>query len=1128
MFKSIAPDDKKQTTLSSRRRMLCGSTALCAIVIALSVSGQARAQTVTSGTISNAQSGNVNVDADSNLRILNGGTLTNATNASNYIGSTPGTSATMNIDTGGVWNTVTGTSSPVRIGSGGSTGVLTVNGTLTTGGTLSVGGATGTGGNGTLNIDGGNVTNSAGALRAGYNGGTGTINISNGGTLETSMSGATENHIGDGTGTTANGTGTVNISGSGSVWTIGSAGILNVGHMTGGNGTISITEGGKLVLQNAVDNVQIGYFGGIGAVTVDGLTSEFTSASGANIGAGTGSTGTLTVTNNAVANFAMNNVIAGYQGGTGTLNVSNGGTLNSEKAVYIGNEGGSGTLNVTNGGKINVTDGSLDIGAQGTGTALVDGEGSVVSANGGMTVGFKSSGSLTVSNKGTVTSATGAALISNQGGTGTLNVTSGGQFLFGNTVAVGWGGGAGTATVTGTGSLMQSDVSIQIGIDTGTGTSTGTLTVAEGAKIKAPEIIVGLGPTNGYGTLNIGSGGAAGIVDGTIRMGGAAPTINFNHNETDYAFASIIEDVGVAPVNGSVNFIGTGTTTLTAVSTYTSATNIDAGTLVVASGASIANSSLTTVNSGATLAGAGAVGNVNVASGGIIAPTGFNTLTVKDITFASGSIYQVGINPAGQTGSIAANTATLNGGTVQVNAGSGNYTVGTSYTILSTTGGVTGQFADAVGTNLAFLTASLDYTDSSKVDLAITRNATSFASIAQTANQRAAATGVSSLPTGNAVYSAVVQQDVSGARTAFDALSGEAHASAQGALINSSLIVGETINNRLAWAYGGSPLPGAPATRAISYADEAYASLNYADADKRPAAKSPWMARKAAVVAAPPAVVYSLWAEGLGSWLNRSSDGNAASMKSSTAGIISGLDVTFWDTYRLGVAGGYSQSDISAGARRSSLDADSYHVSVYGGARQGAFGLQGGLIYSWNEISSNRSVVFPGFIDSVLANYNAGTTHVFGETNYQFLAGGTALQTFAGFNYINHHTDGFAERGGAAALAVSGSDHDVVFTTVGLRSSAVLAQSGTFTLVGRGTLAWRHAFGDTDTAISAAFAGGSPFSVTGTPIAVDVAYGEAGLDLNLSPAATLGVAWSGQFGNNASENRLKGQFVYRW
>jgi autotransporter-associated beta strand protein len=245
---------------------------------------------------------------------------------------------------------------------------------------------------------------------------------------------------------------------------------------------------------------------------------------------------------------------------------------------------------------------------------------------------------------------------------------------------------------------------------------------------------------NGTGMLNIGDGAAAGIIDPAtvyIAMSGASSTINFNHNEANYVFGTAINDVaGQTPASGSVNFIGTGTTTLTAVSNYTSATNVNAGKLVIASGASIADSILTTVNSGGTLSGAGGVGNVNVASGGTIAQSAGNTLTVKDITFAAGSTYQVGVTPNGQTGSIAANSATLNGGTVQVLAGSGNYAPGTSFTILSATAGVTGQFADAVNTNFAFLSAGLDYVDPNNVNLAITRNSTSFASVAQTQNQR--------------------------------------------------------------------------------------------------------------------------------------------------------------------------------------------------------------------------------------------------------------------------------------------------------------------------------------------------------------------------------------------------------
>lgn len=1141
MFKRIASDNRKQTTLANRRHILRGSTAICALVVALSFSGGAKAQTVTGGTVSGVQNfGNVNVGDGGNVRIENGGELINAGTSSNYIGSTAGTSATMNIDAGGNWYTVSGNgSSPVRIGSGGSTGELTVNGGMQTGGTLSVGGAVGPGGTGTLNIDGGFVINDTGALRAGYSGGTGTVNVLNGGLLQTSVSSANENTIGNATNATdPTGTGIVNISGrnaqgTGSSWTIGPQGELTVGFKTGGAGTINIKDGGSLIFNNT-STVNIGLDGGTGTINVGGQDALFKAFGGVTVGEGTGSTGTLTITDRASVESMTNSINVGHFGGTGTLNVANGGTLNSEGGIFIGSEAGStGTLNVTNGGKIVFTDPAqalLVIGSRGTGTGTIDGLGSSVAAN-GIGIGVAEAGTLTVSNGGALGADT-FATIGQSGGAGTLNIVSGATATVGGVINVGWDRGTGVVNVSGAGSRIESSNNIiAIGMDIGTGATTGTLTVADGAVAKAVAMNVGFGVA-GSGTLNIGAGQKAGIIDPTtayIAMSGAASTINFNHNEANYTFGTAINDIaGSAPISGSVNFLGTGTTTLTAVSDYTSATNINAGKVVIAQGASIANSSLTTVNSGATLSGAGSVGNVNVASGGIIAPTGFNTLTVKDITFAAGSIYQVGIDPGGQTGRIAANTAALNGGTVQVLAGSGNYAPGTSFTILSTTGGVTGQFADVVNTNLAFLSAGLDYADPNNVNLAIARNATSFASVALTQNQRATATSVGGLSAGNAIYDAVVQQDIAGARTAFDALSGEAHASAQGALINNSLIVGDTINNRLAWGFGVDPLPGAPAARAIGYAEDAFASLSYADNDKKSVGKAPWMARKAPIVAPPPSVVYSLWAEGLGSWLNRSSDGNAANMRSSTAGIISGLDVTFWDTYRFGIAGGYSQSDISVGARASSLDADSYHISVYGGARQGRFGLQGGLIYSWNEIASNRSVMFPGFMDSVRADYNAGTTHVFGETNYQFLVNGTALQTFAGFNYINHHTDGFAERGGAAALAVTGTDHDVVFTTLGIRSSAILAQTGGFTLVGRGTLGWRHAFGDTDTAISAAFAGGAPFTVTGTPIASDAAYGEAGLDLNFSPAATLGVAWSGQFGNNASENRLKGQFVYRW
>jgi uncharacterized protein with beta-barrel porin domain len=46
------------------------------------------------------------------------------------------------------------------------------------------------------------------------------------------------------------------------------------------------------------------------------------------------------------------------------------------------------------------------------------------------------------------------------------------------------------------------------------------------------------------------------------------------------------------------------------------------------------------------------------------------------------------------------------------------------------------------------------------------------------------------------------------------------------------------------------------------------------------------------------------------------------------------------------------------------------------------------------------------------------------------------------------------------------------------------------------------------------------------PLAEDTALIEAGLDINLSPTATLGASYSGQFGDGVGDNAVKGRFTW--
>src|SRR5690606_8241643 len=98
----------------------------------------------------------------------------------------------------------------------------------------------------------------------------------------------------------------------------------------------------------------------------------------------------------------------------------------------------------------------------------------------------------------------------------------------------------------------------------------------------------------------------------------------------------------------------------------------------------------------------------------------------------------------------------------------------------------------------------------------------------------------------------------------------------------------DTVNNRLRSAFEGVAAKDAPL---LSYARTA------------PGGKS-----EAFDAMAPVAYDYGVWATGFGSWIDRDGDANAFGTKSSVGGFVSGVDAGFASGWRLGVAGGYSQT----------------------------------------------------------------------------------------------------------------------------------------------------------------------------------------------------------------------------
>jgi uncharacterized protein with beta-barrel porin domain len=81
--------------------------------------------------------------------------------------------------------------------------------------------------------------------------------------------------------------------------------------------------------------------------------------------------------------------------------------------------------------------------------------------------------------------------------------------------------------------------------------------------------------------------------------------------------------------------------------------------------------------------------------------------------------------------------------------------------------------------------------------LTLERNATWFADVAQTPNQHAVAGALDASEMMSPLVIAALNQNVAGARQAFDALSGEVHAGAQTAILDDSRYVREAVLGRL-------------------------------------------------------------------------------------------------------------------------------------------------------------------------------------------------------------------------------------------------------------------------------------------------------------------------------------------
>jgi outer membrane autotransporter protein len=530
----------------------------------------------------------------------------------------------------------------------------------------------------------------------------------------------------------------------------------------------------------------------------------------------------------------------------------------------------------------------------------------------------------------------------------------------------------------------------------------------------------------------------------------------------------------------------------------------------IANGATLVNqggvAGTLTVDNGGVYAGGGSVGNL-IVNGTLLTNSTLGTATISnDLTLNSGATLAYGVNANGTSAPLSVGgTAYLNGATLAVQPSVGEYPWLSHYTVLQA-GAVNGTFA-SVTSDYAFLTPTLRYT-ATQVNLDYARNDVAFANYAGNSSGRNAANSISQLGQGNSLYNALLNTSTATAASAITQLSAATTASLSAATQAGSAQVGSAMLAAMqSMGSNGALLVGLDSKDTPTLVDTGVPAsarnLNDPNAQGR------------------------LWLQGLGSYGKLDGSNGSSSLEQRTHGAVLGADWATGSDWRLGVLGGYSKTNLDASGL--SGDIDSWHLGVYAQRQSGPLALRLGAAYSGHDGSSKRQVSFSGFDDTPRGDYHANSQQAFAELGYALGSGRLNLEPFANLGYQRYHRNSYQEKGGAAALDVNAETQDNVTSTFGVRFAYLSQLDNGISLTPRGSLGWRHTYGDVDTSTRQAFlAGGSAFSVQGTALDRDSLVVEAGLDVGFSARQSVGLGYSGELGSNSRNHALIGQWQLRF
>ncbi|HVI57823.1 MAG TPA: autotransporter domain-containing protein [Luteimonas sp.] len=705
-------------------------------------------------------------------------------------------------------------------------------------------------------------------------------------------------------------------------------------------------------------------------------------------------------------------IAAGIAGSGGLVKTDTGTLVLSGENTYAGGTRiDRGTLSVSADSNLGAASGALsfDSGTLRNTAAFASARGATLLAGGGT---FETGADLTLSG-----SVDGAGALTKTGA-GTLTLTGGNTYAGGTRVLAG--------TLVGDADAIRGDLAndgtvvLDQVTDAGfAGDITGTGAMAKrgaGALTLAGDSV--LDWSIEAGTLVAQASrfaGDAAIADGAV----------FRFTDASGSYGGVLSGAGRFEIAGGASpFVLAGNSI-----GFAGATALDSGTLRIDGSLG----GLVTVAGGAVLTGTGTLGSVDNA--GTLAPgNSIGTLNLTgDYVHRDGAVFEAEIEPGGGSDLLdVAGSATIDGGSVQVIKLPGQYEGGTRYTLIDAAGGVSGTF-DTLDQDLPFLDLLLGY-DANHVYLDVQRNDVGFDIVCGdgTFNQCQVAGALDRIAGGEpsddlqAALAEVTTMDLPDAQAAFDRLSGEAHGSLAGILLEGHALYGQAVSRRIA--------------------------------DRREATGAERLRGGA-------------WVRAYGASSDLDGDGNAHAADFEQRGLAVGFDA--WGGERWLVGASFNALRIDADFRPGDRgEADAKNASLYASLQGDRAYLDAVTSFAWWDNDITRRIEVGDIAREARSGYGGHrfATHL--EAGWTFALGrAQRLTPLVGVDYAKLDQEGFREEG-AQDLDLIGRSQDVERTTAsaGLRWETAF-DSGEWTFEPTLQARWLRALGDEHAELAVAFAG---------------------------------------------------------